>query len=136
MRGLFFARLRHMKKNAQENAMPDRDGGAALLAMAMDFLRSVGPWLSTIALSTWGGLVQYAQRVRSGEPFAWRALVIDLVISSFAGILTYLLCQASGIAGPVAAVLIAVSGHMGTRAIASLEAFRERVFGSGPGHDK
>ena len=93
------------------------------------FVREAGPWVVTIALSTWGGLVQYAQRLRRGEPFSWRSLALDLVISPFAGLLTWLLCQSAGITGPLSAVLIAVSGHMGTRAIASLETFRERVFG-------
>lgn len=90
-----------------------------------DFL----PWLSTIALSAWGGVVQYAQRVRQGEKFSWMMLIIDIVISSFAGVLTWLMCEASDIHGPLAAVMIAVSGHMGTRAIASLVTIRERIFG-------
>ncbi len=87
------------------------------------------PWISTIALSAWGGAVQYAQRVRAGERFRWGTLMIDIVISSFAGVLTWFLCEASDIHGPLAAVLIAISGHMGTRAIASLVTIRERIFG-------
>lgn len=87
------------------------------------------PWISTVALSAWGGAVQYAQRVRAGEKFSWPMLTIDIVISSFAGVLTWFLCEASDIHGPLAAVLIAISGHMGTRAIASLVTIRERLFG-------
>lgn len=87
------------------------------------------PWISTVALSAWGGAVQYAQRVRAGERFSWRMLTIDLVISSFAGILTWFLCEAGNIHGPLSAMLIAISGHMGTRAIASLITIRERIFG-------
>jgi hypothetical protein len=92
-------------------------------------LADVLPWITTIALSAWGGAVQYAQRVRSGEKFSWSMLTIDIVISSFAGVLTWFLCEASDIHGPMAAVLIAISGHMGTRAIASLVTIRERIFG-------
>ena len=97
---------------------------------AWDYAKDLGPWVSTMALSAWGGLVQYAQRLRGGEAFAWRSLLIDMVISSFAGILTWLLCEAAQVTGPMAAVLIAVSGHMGARAIASMEALRERLFGA------
>jgi len=93
------------------------------------FAQGIAPWATTLFLSAWGGLVQYAQRVRKGAPFSYRALALDLIISSFAGVLTWLLCESGGISGPMAAVLIAISGHMGTRAIASLESFRERVFG-------
>ncbi len=96
-----------------------------------DQLTDLLPWVSTTALATWGGIVGYAQRLRSGEVFSWRLLIIDLVISSFAGVLTWLLCEAAGIGGPISAMLIAISGHMGTRAIASLEAVRERIFGAG-----
>lgn len=92
-------------------------------------LADLWPWVSTLCLSVWGGLVQYAQRVRRGEAFSWVALVLDLVICSFAGLLTFLMCEAAGITGPVQAVLIAVSAHMGTRAIASLEVVRDRILG-------
>lgn len=92
-------------------------------------LADIWPWLSTFGLSMWGGLVQYAQRVRNGEAFSWKALALDLVVCSFAGLLTFLLCESAGIDGPLQAVLIAVSAHMGTKAIASLEVVRDRILG-------
>lgn len=97
-----------------------------------DGLSDIWPWITTVLLSAWGGAVQYAQRVRAGEKFDWLMLALDLLISSFAGILTWLLCQSAEIYGPMSAVMIAVSGHMGTRAIASLVAIRERLFGAEP----
>ncbi|MFY9326499.1 MAG: phage holin family protein [Georgfuchsia sp.] len=100
-----------------------------------DAIGDLLPWLSTIALSAWGGAVQYAQRVRQGEKFSWPMLTIDIVISSFAGVLTWFMCEAGDIHGPMAAVLIAISGHMGTRAIASLVTIRERIFGPGARND-
>ena len=89
------------------------------------------PWVSTLCLSIWGGAVQYAQRVRNGETFSWVSLGLDLVVCSFAGLLTFLLCEAASIRGPMQAVLIAISAHMGTRAIASLEVVRDRILGGG-----
>lgn len=94
-------------------------------------IADIWPWLSTFGLSLWGGLVHYAQRVRNGEPFSWRAMALDLIVCSFAGLLTFLMCESAGIRGPIQAVLIAVSAHMGTRAIASLEVVRDRILGGG-----
>lgn len=37
-------------------------------------LADLWPWVSTLCLSVWGGLVQYAQRVRRGETFSWVAI--------------------------------------------------------------
>lgn len=94
-----------------------------------EHLVNVWPWLTTLALSIWGGGVQYAQRLRRGERFSWRALILDLVVCSFAGLLTSQLCEAAGIYGPMQIVMVAVSAHMGTRAIASLEIVRDRILG-------
>jgi len=98
-------------------------------AYIVEWFRQVLPYLSTIGLSCWGGVVQHVQRLRNGKKkFNWRELAFDLISSSFAGILTHFLCDASGIEGAKAAMLIAVSGHMGTRAIASFQALHERIF--------
>lgn len=95
----------------------------------VDNLADIWPWVSTIVLSMWGGIVQYAQRVRAGESFSWQALSLDLIVCSFAGLLTFLLCESADIHGALQAVMIAISAHMGTRAIASLEVVRDRILG-------
>lgn len=89
------------------------------------------PYVWTILLSCWGGAVSHFQNNRKqAKPFNWRELLFDLVTSSFAGLLTYLFCQAAHIEGPMGAMLVAISGHMGTRAIASLQNVYERIIGS------
>ena len=94
------------------------------------FFRDVLPFITTTFLSCFGGLVSYIQRMRIRKvKFSFIDLTFDLVISSFAGFLTYLLCQYSHIEGAMASILIAISGHMGTRAIASFEILRDRLFG-------
>ncbi len=74
--------------------------------------------------------MSYIQRIRlKHHKFSFVELCFDLSISSFAGLLTYFFCQYAKVGGEMSAILIAVSGHMGTRAIASFERMRDRVFG-------
>jgi len=91
-------------------------------------LKSMLPYLTTILLSMWGGSVHYLQKIKKQSlKFKWGELWFDLVISSFAGVLTYFLCQWGNITGPKSAFLIAISGHMGTRVIASFTVLHERL---------
>lgn len=95
----------------------------------VEWLKAMLPYISTILLSTWGGVVHHIQRIRATKiSFNWRELLFDIAVSSFAGILTYFFCQSAGIEGPKAALLIAISGHMGTRAISSFQTLHERIF--------
>ena len=74
-------------------------------------------------LSTWGGLVSFFRKVKTGETKASNImeLVGELVTSAFAGVITFYLCDAAGIGGLISAVFVGISGHMGTRAIFLLE---------------
>ena len=74
--------------------------------------------------------MSYIQRLQIHRSrFNWKDLTFDLVISSFAGLLTHFFCEYSNVGGSMSAILIAVSGHMGTRTIASFEKMRDRIFG-------
>lgn len=110
--------------NDKGHKVPEKD------AQIMEWVRQVLPYLSTLFLSCWGGIVSYIQRLRiKSAKFSWRELSFDLLISSFAGLLTHFFCEYSQVSGSMSAILIAISGHMGTRAIASFEKMRDRIFG-------
>lgn len=76
-----------------------------------------------LALSTWGGLVNYLSKIRAGRiaRFNVTELIGDLFISGFTGILTFWLCEASGFNELTTAVFVGISGHMGARMIGKLE---------------
>lgn len=119
----------------ERRKMPEKDPQNT--AYIVEWFRQILPYLSTLVLSCWGGVVNHIQRLRKGNrKFNWRELSFDLLTSSFAGILTHFLCDAAGIEGAKAAMLIAISGHMGTRAIASFQALHERIFGDVKGELK
>lgn len=118
------------------SAVPEKDAQNA--AILVEWIRQVLPYLSTLFLSCWGGIVSHIQRLRiKSAKFSWRELSFDLAISSFAGLLTHFFCEYSNVSGSMSAILIAISGHMGTRAIASFEKMRDRIFGvTGDDHAK
>ncbi len=95
----------------------------------VELLKQMLPYLVAFFLSCWGGVVHHIQRLqKSGKAFSWRDFCFDLLVSSFAGLLTYFLCDWAHIQGPIAALLIAVSGHMGTRSIASFYKLHDKIF--------
>lgn len=73
-------------------------------------------------LSMFGGLAAFIRKLnQSREPLPLRLFIIkltgELVVSAFAGLITFFLCKASGASEPFMAVMIATAGHLGGRAI-------------------
>jgi hypothetical protein len=86
-----------------------------------------------LAMALLGGLVGWYAKVRKGEAQAWNLtqLIGELSTSAFAGLLCFWLCELSGAPPLLAACLVGVAGHMGTRAIATFEAFAMRRWAPG-----
>lgn len=80
-------------------------------------------YMWVFGLSAWGGAVSFIRKVRSGHTsrFNFLELIGELVTSAFAGVITFYLCESSGFSQLWTAVMVGVSGHMGTRAIYFLE---------------
>lgn len=75
-----------------------------------------------IALAALGGLVGFIRRLNAStapKPLSIIFLKLggELIISAFAGLITYWLCQYWQLSSPLQAIAIAISGHMGGRAI-------------------
>ena len=83
---------------------------------------SIITYIWVIAISISGGFCHHLICLKKGVmTFRLTALLGDLFISSFAGLMTFYLCEASEIHGPLQAVLVGTSGHMGSRTIFILE---------------
>lgn len=80
-------------------------------------------------LSMWGGVVSFFQKVRDGKTRASNIMEFfgELSTSAFVGLATFYLCEFSDVDRLLTAVFVAVSGHMGTKAVFLLEQFAERV---------
>lgn len=85
-----------------------------------------------IFLSAWGGVVGWIRKRNQGisRPFNIAELIGEIVISAFAGILTFLICEASGTNSFLEAALVGISGHMGSTAIFGLETIFTTRFSS------
>lgn len=88
-----------------------------------------------LALSILGGAASFFGKVKAGAArwFNIAELIGETFISAFAGVCTFYLCEWSGFNPLLTAVLVAIAGHMGTRAIFVLERFFEqRILGQTP----
>lgn len=85
-----------------------------------------------ICLAGVGGAVSFMRKLKAGTVRAFNIteFVGELITSGFAGLLTFWLCEAADINKLLSAVLIGISGHMGSRAIFRIEKWAEDKFGS------
>ena len=98
--------------------MPEKDPSTyTLLTYAWVFLLSMA-----------GGVVSFARKMREGvvRAFNITEFIGELITSAFAGVMTFYLCEWSGVAPLLSAVLIGISGHMGSRAIFGIERWVEK----------
>lgn len=79
-------------------------------------------WVFGLAML--GGAASFVRRVRSGQAKYSNIieLIGELVVSAFAGLVTFFLCRSAGFDEMITAAFIAISGHMGTRIIFLIEA--------------
>jgi len=105
----------------KDNAMPHKD------PTNYSFVTYI--WV--IALSVWGGVTHNIRKIRKGviQRFSLSALVGDIAISGFIGVLTFWLCEASGLSQLWSAFLIGITSHMGTRGLMALEDIAAKKMG-------
>lgn len=82
-------------------------------------------WVS--GLSVAGGLVSYMHKLQLGirRPFSIIEFIGELVTAGFTGLITFWLCESTGISPLLTAVFVGVSGHMGSRALYVIEKMLE-----------
>ena len=90
--------------------------------------RTVGMYLWVVIIASLGGLASFFRKVQNGQA-RWvniAELVGELVISAFAGIITYWLARYAGLNEWLTAAFVGIAGHMGSRAVFMAEKFFER----------
>ena len=86
-------------------------------------------WVTILAAV--GGFVNFARKVSRGQAraFNFTELIGELITSGFAGVLTFWICEWANTPPLIGAVMIGISGHMGSRAIFKFEQWAEERFG-------
>ena len=76
-----------------------------------------------------GGLVSFYQKVKAGQARAFNIseLVGEIVVSGFVGLVTYAVCKGLEVNEYLTIAGVAITGHMGTRAIFMLETKAEEL---------
>lgn len=89
-----------------------------------------------IGLSAWGGTVRFIRKVKAGEmnlKQAAFAFVGEVIVSGFAGVMTFYACEVSDLDRLTTAIFVGVAGHMGARALEPIEMLFKRWFGGKEG---
>lgn len=89
------------------------------------------PTVYMVLVAMLGGAASFIQKLRTGKvrAFNFLELVGEMLISTMVGLCTYWLCKAYGVSEYLTVAGVAITGHMGTRAIALAEHWLEEKFG-------
>lgn len=84
-------------------------------------------YLWVIAWAAAGGFVSFMRKLREGNAraFNFTEFVGEMFTSAFVGLLTFFICEWAGISAMLSAVFIAITGHMGSRALFVAEKFAQ-----------
>lgn len=89
-------------------------------------LQEYGIVLGTALL---GGMASWYMKVRKGELLAWNlsALIGELCVSAFAGLIAFWLCEYSNLNPLLTSAIVGMSGHAGAKGLNWLELVGQRV---------
>lgn len=82
------------------------------------------------ALAILGGVVSFMRKLQAGNAriFNLVEFIGEIVTSAFAGVITFWMCEHSGLSPLVTAAFVGISGHMGSRAIFMAEGWLAKQF--------
>ena len=83
-------------------------------------------WMALVAML--GGYVNFRQKMQQGNTRGWNLteLIGEMVVSAFAGVLTFWVCRGFDVNPWLTAAGVAISGHLGARGIFLLEKTLEK----------
>ena len=111
------------------NALAQTAAVPALVRSPFD-VSQLAVYLWVVVIAMFGGAANFIRKVKSGQARAFNVVefVGELVISAFAGMMTYWFCEWAKVNPWLTAAFVGVSGHMGSRAIFMGEQTLERTW--------
>jgi len=87
-------------------------------------------YLWVIGLSVFSGFASFMRNLKKGRARVFNIVefVGEIASSALAGLITFWLCQESNVSQLMTAVFVAVSGHMGSKALNMFEEWAEKRF--------
>lgn len=99
---------------------------------AIDWVLQLVPMCFAAMLAAIGGAVQYFNKIdRRGTPFSFAKFLLEVGTSGFVGIVSFELCDSAGFGWQMTAAIVAISGHMGAKALVIMENALIRRFENG-----
>jgi len=91
-------------------------------------LKNIVPTVYMALIAMLGGYVNFRQKMKAGSTRGWNLteLIGEMVVSAFAGVLTFWVCRGFDINPWLTAAGVAISGHLGARAIFMAEQVIEK----------
>jgi len=85
-------------------------------------------WVFMLAIA--GGVVNFMRKLQQGHARVFNLVefIGEVVTSAFAGVITFWLCEHAQISGLITAALVGISGHMGSRALFTIEEYLKAKF--------
>lgn len=88
----------------------------------LDTLTDYLPLIFASFLAGIGGAVHYLNKIdKNGVPFRAFNFFLEIFTSGFVGIIAFMLCDSAGWNWQFTAAIVAISGHMGARALFIME---------------
>lgn len=89
------------------------------------------PTLWMLGVAAAGGAVSFYQKVKAGKVRAFNIteFIGEIFTSAFVGLVTFWICKYYGVGEYMTAAAVAITGHMGARAIFIAEQFIEKRAG-------
>jgi hypothetical protein len=87
-------------------------------------------YLWVLGWAAMGGFVSFMRKLREGSARAFNFVefIGELFTSAFVGVLTFWICEWAGLSQMLSAVFIAITGHMGSRALFIAEKIAQKWF--------
>lgn len=78
-----------------------------------------------LMLSLLGGIASFMQKLKAGHTRVFNVVefIGECFVSALVGMITFFLCESAEISHMKSAALVAISGHMGSKAMKLLEGF-------------
>lgn len=104
-------------------ASPETELAKAAVENGPFTMQNLWPTVFMAFVAMLGGYVNFRQKMRAGKTRGWNftELIGEMVVSAFVGVLTFWVCRGFEVNEWLTAAAVAITGHLGARAIFMVE---------------